>query len=323
VPAGARAGPPARRGARVGAVVAVWAAADTAGSAEAAEEKPKAGPVFSVGGAQLFLQAAVALSRLDRDGASGKTESAKAESGEAESAKVESGDAELVRSESAKAESAKAESVDAESVETESTKTESTKAESTKAEPVRSEPVTSASREAESPKAGLLKAESLKAGSVEASGDGAHKQPAQKQPAQEGEAQGKSEAAGGHTRAAAASSTPDQPAKSAGQQPAGHFTVPTAVAVVPATPVRRPAIEGGFDFFGTQKQTASAALESVQNEDLADVVGQEALALHKAEAEAEFKPADEESRGAGQVIDLTAHDETEQIDLQGLRTAAS
>ncbi len=61
----------------------------------------------------------------------------------------------------------------------------------------------------------------------------------------------------------------------------------------------------------------------MQNEDLADVVGQEALALHKAEAEAGYKPADEESRGIGQVIDLTAHDETEQIDVQGLRSAVS
>ncbi|MET9116297.1 hypothetical protein ABZX38_19180 [Streptomyces longwoodensis] len=108
------------------------------------------------------------------------------------------------------------------------------------------------------------------------------------------------------------------------QRPAGHFTVPTAVAVVPASqPVRRPASEGGFDFFGTHKSSASAAMEAVQNEDLADVVGQEALALHKAEAEADFKPADEDTRGVGQVIDLTAHDETEQIDLQGLRSAAS
>jgi hypothetical protein len=82
-------------------------------------------------------------------------------------------------------------------------------------------------------------------------------------------------------------------------------------------------VEGGFDFFGTQKQTSSAALDSVQNEDLADVVGQEALALHKAETEADFKPADAGSRGIGQVIDLTAHDETEQIDIQGLRSAAS
>ncbi|GGZ14256.1 hypothetical protein GCM10010365_37720 [Streptomyces poonensis] len=105
----------------------------------------------------------------------------------------------------------------------------------------------------------------------------------------------------------------------------GHFTVPTAVAVVPAAPRRRPAVEGGFDFFGTQKGSADteSVQDSVQNEDLADVVGEEALALHKAENEPEFRPADEEARSAGQVIDLTAHDETERIDLQGLRSAAS
>ncbi|MFC9287935.1 hypothetical protein ACFT0E_14885, partial [Streptomyces sp. NPDC057052] len=108
------------------------------------------------------------------------------------------------------------------------------------------------------------------------------------------------------------------------RHPSGHFTVPTAVAVVPAAEsARRPTAEGGFDFFGTQKEPASAALEAVQNEDLADVVGQEALALHKAEAEAEFEPADEHARAVGQVIDLTEHDETEQIDVQGLRSAAS
>ncbi|MFD8233457.1 hypothetical protein ACFV20_16450 [Streptomyces sp. NPDC059696] len=103
----------------------------------------------------------------------------------------------------------------------------------------------------------------------------------------------------------------------------GHFTVPTAVAVPPQSPVRRPQAGGGFDFFGTKADTSPAALEAVQNEDLADVVGQEALALHKAETEARYKPADEESRGIGQVIDLTAHDETEQIDVQGLRSAVS
>ncbi|WP_201300632.1 hypothetical protein [Streptomyces sp. HF10] len=116
---------------------------------------------------------------------------------------------------------------------------------------------------------------------------------------------------------AAASETP------VGRASAGHFTVPTAVAVVPATPARRPLTEGGFDFFGTQKATPEAALDAVQNEDLADVVGQEALAVHKAEAEARFKPADDSARGVGQVIDLTAHDETEVIDVQGLRSAAS
>ncbi|MFI6039370.1 hypothetical protein ACIBBD_35670 [Streptomyces sp. NPDC051315] len=114
------------------------------------------------------------------------------------------------------------------------------------------------------------------------------------------------------------------PVRGSSGPPSGHFTVPTAVAVVPtAQPVRRPVAEGGFDFFGTQKSSASEALEAVQNEDLADVVGQEALALHKAESEAEFKPADEEARGVGQVIDLTAHDETEQIDVEGLRSAVS
>ncbi|MFF1546408.1 hypothetical protein [Streptomyces sp. NPDC058291] len=108
------------------------------------------------------------------------------------------------------------------------------------------------------------------------------------------------------------------------QRPSGHFAVPTAVAVVPAAePVRRPTAEGGFDFFGTQSDAEPDALEAVQNEDLADVVGQEALALHKAESEAEFKPADEASRGVSQVIDLTAHDETEHIDLKGLRSAVS
>ncbi|MET9087114.1 hypothetical protein ABZX77_35475 [Streptomyces sp. NPDC004237] len=106
-------------------------------------------------------------------------------------------------------------------------------------------------------------------------------------------------------------------------RPTGHFTVPTAVAVLPAAPIPRPLVTGGFDFFGTQKGAAAGGLETMHNEDLADVVGQEALALHKAESEAEFKPADPESRGVGQVIDLTAHDETEQINLGGLRSAAS
>lgn len=141
--------------------------------------------------------------------------------------------------------------------------------------------------------------------------------------AQEDEAQGQPEAVDGHERAAA--TTPAGPAHSAQpvQQPAGHFVAPTAVAVVPAAPVRRPAVEGGFDFFGTKAEATPDALDAVQNEDLADVVGQEALAVHKAEAESGFKPADEEARAVGQVIDLTAHDETEQINLQGLRSAAS
>lgn len=137
-------------------------------------------------------------------------------------------------------------------------------------------------------------------------------------PAQEDEAGGQPRAAGDHERAAA----PTASAAPAAHRPAGHFTVPTAVAVVPPTqPVRRPVQDDGFDFFGT-KNARREALDAVQNEDLADVVGQEALALHKAEAEGRYKPAAEEPR-AGQVIDLTAHDETEHIDLQGLRSAVS
>ncbi|MEU9082533.1 hypothetical protein [Streptomyces sp. NPDC048357] len=104
-----------------------------------------------------------------------------------------------------------------------------------------------------------------------------------------------------------------------------------AAAVAPYAAQRRTAsrVEGGFDFFGTKNAAqARAVIEAVQNEDLADVVGAEALAVHKAEsAEAapgpEFKPATAETRAVGQVIDLTAHDETEPIDVVRLRTAIS
>ncbi|MFJ7337774.1 hypothetical protein ACIQU3_33815 [Streptomyces sp. NPDC101110] len=132
-------------------------------------------------------------------------------------------------------------------------------------------------------------------------------------------ADGESAVPAGETGRLAEPARAEQPA----DRRSGHFTVPTAVAVPPQSPVRRPQAGGGFDFFGTKAGTSPAALEAVQNEDLADVVGQEALALHKAETEARYKPADEESRGIGQVIDLTAHDETEQIDVQGLRSAVS
>ncbi|MEV7441108.1 hypothetical protein AB0O22_08145 [Streptomyces sp. NPDC091204] len=104
-----------------------------------------------------------------------------------------------------------------------------------------------------------------------------------------------------------------------------------AAAVAPYAAQRRTAsrVEGGFDFFGTKNAAqARAVIEAVQNEDLADVVGAEALAVHKAEsADAapgpEFKPETAETRAVGQVIDLTAHDETEPIDVVRLRTAIS
>ncbi|MFJ6808715.1 hypothetical protein ACIQRK_22235 [Streptomyces anulatus] len=94
--------------------------------------------------------------------------------------------------------------------------------------------------------------------------------------------------------------------------------IPAASAVVPYAAARRPLVpQGNFDFFGTQHaqstEKANAAIESVQNEDLADVVGEEALAAHRTGAV--------DNRAVGKVIDLTAHDETEQIEVAELRGA--
>ncbi|WP_329197304.1 hypothetical protein [Streptomyces sp. NBC_01435] len=91
-------------------------------------------------------------------------------------------------------------------------------------------------------------------------------------------------------------------------------TAPAATAVAPYAASRRHLVpQGSFDFFGTQK--ARAAIESVQNEDLADVVGEEALAAHRTGTPG--------NRVVGEVIDLTAHDETEQLDVVELRSAIS
>ncbi|WP_329156623.1 hypothetical protein OHA63_15505 [Streptomyces anulatus] len=95
--------------------------------------------------------------------------------------------------------------------------------------------------------------------------------------------------------------------------------IPAASAVVPYAARRHLAPQGNFDFFGTQHaqstERANAAIESVQNEDLADVVGEEALAAHRTGAV--------DTRAVGKVIDLTAHDETEQIEVAELRGAVS
>lgn len=95
--------------------------------------------------------------------------------------------------------------------------------------------------------------------------------------------------------------------------------VPAATAIVPYGPQRRRPgrPEGGFDFFGTGADGAPGpgtqkAIEAVQNEDLADVVGEELAAQRRAD-----------SRAVGKVIDLTAHDETEQLDVAELRDAVS
>ncbi|WP_299539486.1 hypothetical protein [uncultured Streptomyces sp.] len=82
----------------------------------------------------------------------------------------------------------------------------------------------------------------------------------------------------------------------------GARTVPGASSVVPYAAARRHLVpQGTFDFFGTQKQPA--AIESVQEEDLADVVGEEALADHR--------DRDGDRRAVGQVIDLAHHDEAD------------
>lgn len=135
--------------------------------------------------------------------------------------------------------------------------------------------------------------------------------------------------------------------------PSAPASAPAPAAAVPApaaaVPARRPAsavapyaaqrrstsrAEGGFDFFGTKNAAqARAVIEAVQNEDLADVVGAEALAVHRAESaqtaaepasgKGAVKAATPQTRAVGQVIDLTAHDETEPIDVARLRTAIS
>ncbi|MFK0293094.1 hypothetical protein ACIQU6_21810 [Streptomyces sp. NPDC090442] len=146
--------------------------------------------------------------------------------------------------------------------------------------------------------------------------------------------------------------------------------VPAAAAIAPPRPAV-PRTLGGFDFFGNAavpRRELAAPLE----EDLADVVGDEAVAEQSARAEARVGalaevPAEgraalprmadaagagkhageaertvaaagndaadggdgaaaaegETTHGAGAVIDLTAHDETEQLDLAELRTALS
>ncbi|WP_413101897.1 hypothetical protein [Streptomyces sp. Inha503] len=98
------------------------------------------------------------------------------------------------------------------------------------------------------------------------------------------------------------------------QEPRTHART-AASAVVPYAAARRAASrsESGFDYFGTQKKQSKKQKrepEPAAEEDLADVIGDETLA--------------ETKKGAvGEVIDLTEHDETEQIDLGELRSAIS
>ncbi|MFI7498902.1 hypothetical protein ACIBVL_10340 [Streptomyces sp. NPDC049687] len=252
-------------------------------SVESVAEAPKVPAVFSPEGTRLFARAQAALVKLDPDAAPAPRSDDSAESTEKEPATVSSGEGAAAEAAQEDEAEGKPEAVD---------------------EHARATAPHPADEESEAP--GQEAAPEVAEAAAQ---DGRRAEP--------GEAPLAASPAAGSTALVPRPAAPVL-------RPSGHFTVPTAVAVVPAAqPVRRPAAEGGFDFFGTKNAAPSDALEAVQNEDLADVVGQEALALHKAESEAEFKPAGAEARGVGQVIDLTAHDETEVIDLQGLRSAVS
>ncbi|WP_336054356.1 hypothetical protein [Streptomyces sp. CA2R101] len=180
----------------------------------------------------------------------------------------------------------------------------------------------------------------------------------------------------GNPSAAAAQRTGDAPARTAAASGPALRPVPaTATALAPSRPATSRA-QGGFDFFGNA--TASAGPREATTpleDDLADVVGDEALAEQSARARARTARAartdarpqpstegdaadgahardgnsrdrnaragqardaqqadgerpDERTDGAttagtGEVIDLTAHDETDQFDFGALRSAIS
>ncbi|MEU1357880.1 hypothetical protein ABZ410_28810 [Streptomyces cinnamoneus] len=118
---------------------------------------------------------------------------------------------------------------------------------------------------------------------------------------------------GAKAPAAKAPAVPAPAAKApAAKAPAAK--APAAQAeVVPAARRRASRAQGGFDFFGNGGDKAGK--KPVEEQDLADVVGDEAIAEAAVAAAAAGKD--------GKVIDLTAHDETEQIDVAELRTAIS
>ncbi|MFJ2829202.1 hypothetical protein ACIPC1_16785 [Streptomyces sp. NPDC087263] len=305
-----------------GAVDAGEAAEGQGVEAQGEADAPKSPEVFSPSGSSLFLRANAALNRI----ANGETETAP--------------DAALETTPETDSETDPA-------TENAPDPDGSAPSESAHEGSTEAEPETGAGAEAGADTVASASEGAAAAGEGEAAGKpeavGGHEpaaaeaKPAPASPAQEApsSASPQSTDPADHTHPSTRPDRPTPPERPTPQRPvkpikpvrpapsAGHFTVPTAVAVAPAAPVRRPSVEGGFDFFGTQQESSPETVQTVQNEDLADVVGEEALALHKAEAEAGFKPADEESRGVGQVIDLTVHDETERIDMGELRSAVS
>jgi hypothetical protein len=275
-----------------------------AGPGEAAEDDPSAERVFSPEGSALFMRADSALARLTKDDDAARQDADPAGEGDAERENASEAAASTEDGDPAQS-SADSDGTDATGTPDNAPRGDAGKTPSGKT----------------SPRPG-------KGGPGNGGGKRRSAEPAAPEGAAGNGGSSAGDEPGGQPTAVAGQEHAAAPAAQQPQSPVtkpahatGHFTVPTAVAVAPQTPRRRPTVEGGFDFFGTQK--SHEAMESVQNEDLADVVGQEALAVHKAESESGFKPMDPQAHGVGQVIDLTAHDETEQIDIQGLRTAAS
>ncbi|MDQ0582584.1 hypothetical protein QF030_004762 [Streptomyces rishiriensis] len=314
---------------------------DGAEETEKTEEEPTAAAVFSPEGSKLFLRAQAALDRFDTDGVQATTaghsaEEAPAQATSADVGATAGGDTEAAQEDEAQG---KPEAVDEHTRATAPHAAAEADAVSEDRSPEgqagvhrtpdhHQAPDDPASTAAEADEAEGNAAEPAAPEASEVGGHVDHtesERPAPPvHPAPSGLAALSGTGVSAPVAAAGTGALVPRPAGAVERRPSGHFAVPTAVAVVPAAyPVRRPTAEGGFDFFGTKGDSTPQALEAVQNEDLADVVGQEALALHKAESEAEFKPLDEAARGIGQVIDLTAHDETEHIDLQGLRSAVS
>ncbi|KUJ33824.1 hypothetical protein PV336_05375 [Streptomyces sp. MI02-2A] len=279
------------------------------GAVEDPDAEPSAAGVFSPDGSSLFMRAGSALERLTKDDDVAQDDEAASSSPEpaveahedaVEATAAEDGEAVSTEGGEAAGTSTAADEGDAGSAPGTARKTSAT----TEASPRKGGPGNGGGRKRNPVGPAAPKVAAKEGGSVV-----------------QGGTERTSSAGAGPEQAAAPTAQQPQPSAKKPAHSTGHFTVPTAVAVVPPTPRRRATVEGGFDFFGTQKSRAT--LDAVQNEDLADVVGQEALAMHKAESESGFKPADPQARAVGQVIDLTAHDETEQIDVQGLRTAAS
>ncbi|MGA5559625.1 hypothetical protein ACPCUV_00315 [Streptomyces platensis] len=140
------------------------------------------------------------------------------------------------------------------------------------------------------------------------------------------DAQGGEQGRGKAPAAAAQRTGEADPARTATAAGPALRPVPaTAAAIAPSRPAASRAT-GGFDFFGNATAAGPAPLE----EDLADVVGEEALAEQSARTQPAEPSAAEDTQtdgatttGSGEVIDLTAHDETEQLDLAPLRTAIS